>query len=199
MRDETDLTLRDLMAMNAKELHAVMLRGHPIDEGAIVGRQFLGVDLSLPGWARRILWHTFRKTFTRDTPDDEVRGWNVRMEQRGVDGPQVPLTDRHQRPITFGHYRLRSAEGMNFPQGYRGAQFLHYGEAGNPFMDLARLGRTPLVAVNPGRSDLLLGWEIFALGPGYLPLPLYWALRDDGPLDTVIPPPGPVARKLSPP
>lgn len=199
MRDETALTLQDLMAMNARELHAVMLRGHRIDEGAIVGRQFLGVDLSLPGWARRILWHTFRKTFTRDAPDDEVRGWNVRMEQRGVDGPQVPLTDRHGAPRTFGHYRLRSAEGMNFPQGYRGAQFLHYGEAGNPFMDLARLGRTPLVAVNAGRSDLLLGWEIFALGPGYLPLPLYWALRDDGPLDTVIPPPSLVARKLSPP
>lgn len=199
MRDETALTLHDLMAMNARELHAVMLRGHRIDEGAIVGRQFLGVDLSLPGWARRVLWHTFRKTFTRDTPDDEVRGWNVRMEQRGVDGPQVPLTDRQGRPRTFGHYRLRSADGMNFPQGYRGAQFLHYGEAGNPLLDLARLGRTPLVAVNPGRSDLLLGWEIFALGPGYLPLPLYWALRDDGPLDTVIPPPSPVARKLSPP
>ncbi|MFO0625292.1 MAG: hypothetical protein U0325_06695 [Polyangiales bacterium] len=197
MRDETPLTLHDLMAMNARELHAVMLRGHRIDEDAIVGRQFLGVDLSLPGWARRILWHTFRKTFTRDAPDDEVRGWNVRMAQHGVDGPRVPLTDRQGRPLTFGHYRLRSADGMNFPQGYRGAQFLHYGEAGNPFLDLARLGRTPLVAVNAGRSDLLLGWEVFSLGPAYLPLPLYWALRDEGPLDAVIPPPNPVARKLS--
>ena len=192
------LTLHDLMAMKGPALHEVMRRGHAVDADAVAGRQFLGVDLSLPGWARKLLWHTFRKTFVRDAASGELRGWNVRMEQHGVEGARVPLKNRRGEPITFGHYRLRSADGVTFPQGYRGAQFLHYGEAGNPFMDLARLGRTPLVAVNPGRSDLLLGWEVFALGPGYLPLPLYWALRDDGPLDTVIPPPGPVARKLSP-
>lgn len=183
------LTLEDLMAMDATALHGVLCRGHALDPDALAGRQFLGVDLSLPGWARALLWHTFRKTFVRDETTGELRGWNVRMEQHGIDGARIPLKDRHGKPITFGHYRLRRAEGVAFPKGYRGAHYLHYGEAGNPFFDLARLGRTPLVAVNEGRQDLLLGWEIFQVGPAKLPLPLYWALRDEGPLEQVIPPP----------
>lgn len=183
MSDERALTLEDLMAMDARALHEVLLRGHRIDEDAIAERQFLGVDLSLPGWARKVLWHTFRKTFTRDERDGSLRGWNVRMEQRGVEGPQVPMTDRGGAPITFGHYHLRNTENVRFPKGYKGAQYLHYGDAGNRFADLARLGRTPLVAVNAGSSELLLGWEVFKVAGVMLPLPLYWALRMQGPLE----------------
>jgi len=183
------LTLHDLMAMKGPALHDVMRRGHAIDPDAIAGRQFLGVDLSLPGWARKLLWHTFRKTFVRDAASGELRGWNVRMEQHGVEGARVPLKNRRGEPITFGHYRLRSAEGMTFGGRWTGANYLDYGAAGNPFFDLARLGRTPLVAVNVGAQDLLLGWEVFAVGPALLPLPLYLALRDEGPVDRVVPPP----------
>ena len=183
------LTLYDLMAMDRHALHDVLCRGHALDPDRLAGRQFLGVDLSLPGWARKVLWHTFRKTFVRDEPGGEVREWNVRMAQHGVDGPRVPMKDRKGRAITFGHYRVRSAEGIDFPQGWKGAHFLNYGVAGNPFHDLARLGYTPLVAVNAGSQDLLLGWEVFKVGPSLLPMPLYWALRDEGPLDEVIPPP----------
>jgi len=180
------ITLTDLMAMNRAQLHAVLLAGHPLDPDALAGHQYLGVDLSLPGWARKLLWHSFRKTFVRD--GDVVRGWNVRMEQRGIDGPQQPLRGRHG-PITFGHYRIASAtEGM-FPGGYQGTHYLDYGNAHNSFFDLARLGCTPLVAVNAGSQDLLLGWEVFKLGPVMLPLPLYWALRREGPLDDVVAPP----------
>lgn len=181
------LTLDDLMGMNADALHGVLCRGHALDLDALAGRQFLGVDLSLPGWARKLLWHTFRKSFVRDEATGEVRGWNVRMEQRGVDGARVPMRDRRGEPLTFGHYRVRSAASERFPKGWAGAHFLHYGVAGNPFFDFARLGRTPLVAVNEGRQDLLLGWEIFQVGPAKLPLPLYWALRDEGPVDHVAP------------
>lgn len=192
MSDSTaaPLTLEDLMAMDARALHGVLCRGHALDPDQLAGRQFLGVDLSLPRWARKILWHTFRKTFVRDEPGGEVRGWNVRMEQHGVNGPRVPLKDRKGRPVTFGHYRVRSAEGIHFPGKWSGAHFLNYGAAGNPFWDLARLGYTPLVAVNEGSQALLLGWEVFKLGPAFLPMPLYWALRDEGPLEDVIPPPG---------
>jgi hypothetical protein len=183
------LTLDDLMAMDAKALHQVILNGHPLDPDQLAGRQFLGVDLSMPGWMRKVLWHTFRKTFVKDELTGEVRGWNVRMEQHGVYGPRVPLKGRDGQPVTFGHYRIRSAAGIDFPGGYRGAHFLHYGVAGNPFYDPAALGFTPLVAVNAGSQELLLGWEVFKLGPKFLPLPLYWALKDEGPLDRVIPPP----------
>jgi choline dehydrogenase-like flavoprotein len=183
------LTLEDLMQMSAAQLHAVMCQSHPLDPDALAGRQFLGVDLSLPGWARKVLWHTFRKTFTRDEATGDVRGWNVRMAQHGVDGPRVPLRDREGQPVTFGHYRVRSAAGVKFPKGWQGAHLLDYTRAGNARLDPAALGFTPLVAVNPGRQDLLLGWEVFKVGPALLPLPLYWALRDEGPLEVIVSPP----------
>ena len=191
MTTDATLCLEDLMAMDSRDLHEVMVRGHAVDGSAVAGRQFLGVDLSLPGWARKILWHTFRKTFVRDESSGDVRGWNVRMEQRGVDGERVAMRDRHGKAITFGHYRLRSAEGMRFPN-WSGANYLDYGRAGNTALDLARFGCTPLVAVNAGKQDLLLGWEIFKVGGVFLPMPLYWALRDEGPVDEVIAPPRPV-------
>ena len=91
---------------------------------------------------------------------------------------------------TFGHYRPASATGIRWPGGWSGAHFLDYGHAGNPWWDLARLGRTPLVAVNEGSMELLLGWEVFQVGPVMLPLPLYWALQRQGPLEVVVPVPG---------
>ncbi len=181
-----DLTLEDLMAMNAKALHEVLLRGHPLEPEKLAGRMYVGVDLSLPDIARKILWHTFRKTFTQGDSTGEVRGWNVRMEQHGVDGARIPMRNRKGKAITFGHYIVRSAEGIDFAGNYKGAHYLDYGSAGNPFMDVARLGFTPLVAVNEGSQDLLLGWEVFRVGPKFLPLPLYWALRYEGPLDEVV-------------
>ena len=46
---------------------------------------------------------------------------------------------------------------------------------------------TPLVAVNEGDMSLLLGWEVFKLGPLFVPLRDYWALRLEGPLEEVVP------------
>ncbi len=191
------LTLEDLMRMDATRLRAVMDRGHPLDPDVLAGRQYLGVDLSLPGWARRLLWHTFRKTFVRDEATGEVRGWNVRMEQHGIDGARVPLRDRRGRPITFGHYRVRSAANVRFPSAWSGANFLDYTTAGNKLLDPAARAYTPLVAVNAGSQDLLLGWEVFKLGPVLVPAPLYWALRYEGPLVDIVPPPRTVGRRLS--
>lgn len=184
-----ELTLEDLMAMDAKALHEVLLRGHPLEPEKLAGRAYLGVDLSLPDIARKILWHTFRKTFTRDESTGDVRGWNVRMEQHGVNGARIPMRNRKGKSITFGHYIVRKTDGIEFPGDYRGTHYLDYGTVGNPFFDLARLGFTPLVAVNDGSQDLLLGWEVFRVGGKFVPMPLYWALRDEGPLDEVVPRP----------
>lgn len=181
------MTLSDLMAMDRHELHQVMLAGHPLDPEVLAGRMYLGVDLSLPEVGRKLLWHTFRKTFHRD--GGTVRGWNVRMEQHGVEGPRIPLTDRRGRAVTFGHYIIGSAEDLEFPWGWRGTHLLDYGAGRNKRRDLARLGCTPLVAVNEGSQDLLLGWEVFRIGPRFLPLPLYWALQLEGELDEVVEPP----------
>lgn len=179
-------TLDDLMRMRGGELLDVMRAGHPLDLQAMADTQYLGVDLSLPRVGQRLLWQTFRKTFHRDPAVDGLRGWNVRMEQHGVDGPAIPLRDRRGEALTFGHYRVRSAAGESFPHGWKGAHFLDYGSAGNTFFDAARVGYTPLVAVNAGSAELLLGWEVVRIAGVKLPLPLYWALRLQGPLEQVV-------------
>jgi hypothetical protein len=56
-------------------------------------------------------------------------------------------------------------------------------------MDPAALAYTPLVSVNSGSHDLLLGWEVFKLGPVLVPAPLYGALHYDGPVADVVAPP----------
>lgn len=185
------LTLHDLDRMSGPELQRIMDTGHPLDPEALVDKQYLGIDLSLPAPAHKLLWKNFRKTFHRDPATGIIRGWNVRMEQTGYepDSPRIPMMDKHGEDMSFGHYHLKSGEGVHFPNGYTCPHFLDYGCAGNTFTDLGRLGYTPLVAVNEGSSDLLLGWEIFKVGPLFLPMKLYWGLQLDGPLERVVPPP----------
>lgn len=183
--DARRLTLDDLLRMNARELHAIVERAHPLDLGALEGKQYQGVDLSLPPWMNRVLWKTFRKTFHRDPDTGVLRGWNVRMEQTGIDGPRVPMKNRDGSEKAFAHYEVRSAEGLAFPRGWKGAHYLDYGVVGNPIIE--NLGYTPLVAVNEGDMSLLLGWEVFKIGPIFVPLADYWALRLDGPLERIMP------------
>lgn len=184
----TRITLSDLMAMDARALHAVMERGHPLDLDRLAGHMYQGIDLSLPPLLNRLLWKTFRKTFLRDGPGGVVRGWNVRMEQTGIDGERVAMKDRQGRPRCFAHYEVRDARGLRFPRGWRGDHYLDYRVPGNSLGEA--LGYCPLVAVNEGDMALLLGWEVFKLGPVFLPLPDYWALRLEGPIDHVAPRPG---------
>lgn len=184
------LTLEDLLGMDAGQLQAVMDRGHALEPEALAETQYLGVDLSMPRAGQWLLWQTFRKTFHHDAEEGELRGWNVRMEQTGVRGEAIPMRDRKGGLKHFGHYRVRSARGKQWPRDWKGANFLDYGTAGNPAWDLARFGYTPLVAVNEGSMDLLLGWEVFKVGRLFLPVPLYWALELQGPLEEVVGVPG---------
>jgi hypothetical protein len=187
MPQSRQLTLADLLAMDRHQLHAIIERAYPLDLGALEEKQYQGIDLSLPRFANWLLWKTFRKTFHRDSPTAPMRGWNVRMEQTGIDGARVPK-QKNGKTWTFAHYEVRSAVGLRFPRGWNGAHYLDYGVGGNPFGE--NLGYTPLVAVNEGSMDLLLGWEVFKLGPLFIPLPDYWALRLEGPLEEVVPMPG---------
>ena len=183
------LTLEDLIAMSSTELAGVMRRGHPLDPEQLANTQYLGVDLSLPPWAGRLLWKTFRKTFHRDAPSGKLRGWNVKMEQTGVRGAAIPKTDRRGNERTFGHYVVVPNHTSSLTAGWQGASLLDYGAAGNPKTDPARFGYTPIVAVNPGSQRLLLGWEVFRVAGRFLPVPLYWALELQGPLEEVVAPP----------
>jgi hypothetical protein len=184
MTTQRKITFEDLLAMQRSQLHEIIARANPLDITALEEKQYQGVDLSLPPFMNKILWKTFRKTFHRDPRSGVLRGWNYRMEQTGIDGPRLPMK-RRGKNWTFAHYEVRPAAGLRFPRGWRGAQYLDYTEVGNPFVEA--LGYTPLVAVNEGDMSLLLGWEIFKLGPLFIPLPDYWALREEGPLEEVVP------------
>ncbi len=193
------LSLADILALSQPQLHAIVARGAPLDIEALADTTYTGIDLSMPAVFHRLFWKSFRKTFHRDPESGRLRGWNVKVEQTGWDSPPAPRRDRSGRPLTFGHYEVRPAD-QRFPRGWQGGHYLDYRVAGNRFADFpARAGFCPLVAVNPGESDLLLGWEVFAIGSLRIPLRDYWVLVREGPLapTDVVPRPRPLRGALS--
>lgn len=176
-------TLDDVLAMSNKQLFDIMMQAHPLDPDAVADMAYTGIDLSMPALFHRLMWRSFRKTFHRDVERGVIRGWNVMVEQTGWQTPPAPRRDRRGHPRTFGHYELRSAEAETFPKGWRGGHYLEYRTAGNRRLDFpANAGTCPLVAINPGSSDLLLGWEIFTIAGVRLPIPDFWVLVREGPL-----------------
>ncbi len=186
MTQHGKITFDDLLKLNGRQLYEIIVRAHPLDLEALAETQYQGVDLSLPPIVNKLLWKTFRKTFHRDPKTGVLRGWNYRMEQTGIDGARLPM-QRKGKNWSFAHYEVRSAVGLRFPRGWQGTHYLDYGGVGNPFGE--GLAYTPLVAVNQGDMSLLLGWEVFKLGPLFIPLSDYWALRLEGPLEEVLPSP----------
>lgn len=177
------IDLEQLLKMSQRDLMSIVMQGAPLDTDALADTTYTGIDLSMPAIFHKIFWKSFRKTFHRDPATGRLRGWNVKVLQVGWDTPPPPRRDRRGRPLTFGHYEVREAAGVRFPRGWQGGHFLDYRVAGNRFLDFpARCGFCPLVSVNPGDSELLLGWEIFNLGGLKVPLGDFWVLRREGPL-----------------
>ncbi len=180
------ITKEDLLKMNNRQLFEVMKNGHAIDSNAVAGKMYLGIDLSLPPIMHKILWKTFRKIFYNDPQTGRIRGWNVRLKQTGLNPPTTALIDKKGNQISFGHYELLDAKGKKFPRGWEGDQYLDYTVIGNKWHDLGKLGYCPLVAVNNSSIDLLLGWEVFKIGPVFFPLNDFWLLQLEGELDKVV-------------
>lgn len=175
------LTLDQLLKMSNDDLFAVVQRGHAVEADAVADTTYTGIDLSMPPWFHRLMWKSFRKTFHRDPVSGRIRGWNVKVEQTGWDTPPAPKLGAGGRPITFGHYELRSAAGLRFPRGWNGATYIDYRVAGNRAWDFpANAGYCPLVSVNPGSAELLLGWEVFNVGGVPIPINDFWVLKREG-------------------
>src|SRR5262245_23230808 len=175
--------LDEILRMESRDLFAIVARGEPLELDAIADTAYTGIDLSMPPLFHRLFWKSFRKTFHRDPQSGALRGWNVKVEQTGWDRPPEPRRDGKGRPLTFGHYEVRSAEGQRFPRGWKGGHYLDYRVAGNKLFDFpARAGHCPLVSVNAGSSELLLGWEVFNFGGLLVPLADFWVLKREGPL-----------------
>lgn len=155
------------------QLRERLLHGHPVEPSALEGWAYRGTSLGLPRFVERLTWKTFQKTFWREPSTGRLLGWNVRLEQDGLDAPSRPKLKRGE-PVTTGHYEVVRPEGVRAPAGFNRGLIIDYGGL-----------RDPLVAVEPGNSDLLLGVSYLALGPLCVETPTYFLLEREHPLTHV--------------
>jgi hypothetical protein len=192
------ISLDALLTMSNDALFEIVRAAEPLDLEALADTSYTGIDLSMPAIFHKLFWKSFRKTFHRDPATGVLRGWNVKVQQSGWDSPPEPKRGRDGRALSFGHYEVRSARGLSFPRGWTGEHYLDYRFAGNAFYEVpARNGYCPLVSVNGGSSELLLGWEIFKFGPVAVPLRDFWVLKREGALAPVDVVPRPDAKRTA--
>lgn len=172
----------DLRQRSRADLARVMAAGHPIDPASLDDSVYQGTSLGLGRLIEKLTWRTFAKTFHRDPATGALRGWNVRCEQHGDDGPLV-YQRRAGAPFTFGHYRVVPLRDEGTGRGLPGGLLLDYGGAGNPRLDPSSRARDPIVAVNPGDPTLLLGWMYLDLGLAMPRTPSFFLLERARDLD----------------
>ena len=106
------MTVESLMGASRAALRRRLEAGHAIDPTALDDTLYRGVSLGLPRLVEKMTWKTFFKAFHRD-PAGHLRGWNVRAEQHGVEGPWVPRM-RGDTPRCFGHFRVLDGVGPEY-------------------------------------------------------------------------------------
>jgi hypothetical protein len=159
------LTMRDLLPMRRPELRSLARTASPIHPDMLDG-EWRGTSLGLPRLVERLTWKKFMKVFSRDPKTRVLRGWNVRIEQNGLDAPWIPRR-RRGAPIIFGHFVVVDAPGAD------GGVILDYGAANGPLHPMSRI-RDPLLALG---ADLLLGWSDLALGKRRFETPTFFCLE----------------------
>ena len=169
------MTRDDLLSLSRRDLHALLANGHAIDDGALDDREYRGTSLGLPHFIESLTWKTFKKVFHRDPSTGRLRGWNVRMQQNGLHGYE-PMT-KGGAPFTFGHYEVVDATGV--PAGCDRGLLIDYGRGNNHRLDPIRRLRDPIVALNAGSPEVLLGWSYLDLGFSHLPTPSFFCLERD--------------------
>ncbi len=166
--------------MTGRQLASTLRQGYAIDASRLDDSQYRGISLGLPAWMERLSWKTFQKTFHRDPRSGQLRGWNVRVEQRGLDASSVPRV-RKGAAWSFGHYRVVELS-ERVPRGLRTGLLIDYSPEGG----LAGRVRDPIVALDEGSVQRLLGWSYVDLGLFCLPTPSYFLLEREGPLARVV-------------
>ncbi len=180
--------VNDLLELPRATLRRLLAQGHAIEPQALDNWEYRGTALGLPRFVERLSWKTFQKVFLRDRQHNVLRGWNVRVAQRGIGASSQPLQRRGQ-PITFGHYQVVPGRPDESPWPYRAGLLIDYGRGHNRSFDPMGLVRDPLVALHADSADLLLGWSYVDLGFLRLPTPSFFALERERPLDYSVPPP----------
>lgn len=166
---------RDLHTAPNHVLREHILRGFPVDPRALEGWAYRGTSLGLPDLIVRLTWRTFQKTFHRDVLTDRLLGWNVRLEQDGINAPSRPKT-RGGRPITEWNYEVVAHEGVPMPRGFDRGLVVDYSRAPNP-PGVVQLVKDPLVALNKGDADHLLGVSYLVAFGVCIETPTYFTLE----------------------
>lgn len=184
------LTVEHLLAMSRNALMEVLASGHPVDPEDLFDTEYRGLSLGLGRTIEKLTWKKFKKVFHRDPATGQLRGWNVRIIQDALDAPYRPLL-KNGVPVTFGHYRVVGADGYvrRLPPSCRRGLIIDYGLGGNGRLGVLNLALDPVVAVNPGSSDLLLGRTYVDLGLFCVGTPSFFSLARDGSLSHRVAPP----------
>jgi len=175
------MRVADLLDLDRPALTDLLHGGHPIDPSALDDTEYRGVSLGIPGIVESLTWKTFKKVFHRDPHSGQLRGWNVRMKQQGIDGPFEPIMKRGE-PLTFGHFVVVEARPGDVPEGCDRGLLIDYGLGGNRRLDPVSRLRDPIVALEEGSAELLLGWSYLQIGRRQVPTPSFFCLTRDIPL-----------------
>jgi hypothetical protein len=180
--DRAVATARELRTASRRELRGAIVHGHPIDPDALAGWVYRGTSLGLPDAITRFTWRTFQKAFHR-APSGRLLGWNVRLEQDGLDAPSRPKL-RAGRPVTEWNYEVIAPDGVPMPAGFDRGLVIDYGRAPNPPGPL-RWIKDPLVALRAGSADELIGVSYLVVGGRCVETPTYFTLEREAPVDFV--------------
>ncbi len=176
---------RSLVGAPLRELRARILGGHPVEPRALEGWAYRGTSLGL-AVVERFTWKTFQKTFHRDPRTGRLMGWNVRLHQDGLDAPSRPIRDGASgRPRCVWHYEVIEPRGVAFPRGFDRGLIIDYGRASNPRFDPINWVKDPLVALEPGNMDELLGVSYSVVAGLCIETPTYFMLVREQRIDFV--------------
>ncbi len=175
-------TIEEFLPLNTSRLAERLAQGYPIDSAALDDTEYRGISLGLHPLLEKLSWKTFKKTFHRDPKTGVLRGWNVRIEQDGIDAAEYRYKMKKGAPFTFGHYQVVSNADRPCPLPVSQGLLIDYGLGGNPFFDFSRLARDPLVALHKDSAEFLLGWSYLQVGPWQVKTPSYFLLIRDGAL-----------------
>jgi len=176
-------TARELRTASNRVLRDAIVRGHPIDPRDLEGFAYRGTSLGLPRALELLTWKTFQKTFRRDPATGRLVGWNVRLEQDGIDAPSRPRL-RRGRPVTEWHYEVIPPDGVPMPPGFARGLIIDYSREPNP-PGVVRWVKDPLVALAPGSADDLLGVSYLVVAGRCIETPTYFTLEREAPISYV--------------
>jgi hypothetical protein len=168
-------TARELRTASTRALRDQIVHGHPVDPRDLEGWVYRGTSLGLPRLIERFAWKTFQKAFYRDPASGRLLGYNVRLEQDGIDAPSRPRV-RRGRPVTVWFYEVVPAAGVPAPAGFDRGLIIDYARGSNP-AGAIRYVKDPLVALAPGSADTLIGVSYLVIGGRCVETPTYFTLE----------------------